>query len=1128
MASRLATAYMAIRADKQLFAKDLEDIKTMASNRLKGLKAKIEAKLDVKTLSTDISLLRKALQAKSLSIQVDAHISRASVTAAAQGLKAALNARLASGVQVSVRLNVAALRQQLRALRAAFNAAKFGIPVHFTNTSAGSSIRALRSWFRQHPIVVAIQLDPASVQRAARMLQAALQLAAGGINLNPPSAGGGTGSKRHGMLSLGRISEVATGILMAETVRHIGDAVGFMAKEMVSGNAQIEQFKSSLRIMIGDGKAATKMFSDLRQFALETAFELPDAMKAGQRLLRAGFGQEEIIPLLRDIGDAAAVSPDGLAFAVERISYALSQMHNAAKVNAQDMRQLTEAGIPAWQFLAESQGTDVATVTKMASSGQISGKEGVQAIRAGIQRNYGGAQEQWAGTVQGQWSILKEQLGRAMQQIGEGPFEGVRIAIKDMIDWTGSEEGQATIASLAETMKTLTDGALAAFSAVKQLVTGVGDFLSGIGDIVSAMLGPLANSLGSISWWFRGIIDVVHVLGLGLEFLGVSLKMLSGDFEGGAKAYKEWKKRAMGEMPSEKMDRLKRERDAKKEQEKKEQEKNRNKPKLTVTPKSVVGTEMAAWRKQQQAMYGTASTAQEQRAQASEREGFTKELLKTYDQLEDKGNPDEVSRLREKLAKMSAAGMDAQQYNEQSGIINLIEQKTKINNATEAIQNFNDKIRDTKIEIFAATDGQKMLAEAIAKGVPPDAVARIKALADSYDALKRVSEIAEEFKGLQDEMRKVQRTANERFRAQSIREDMRAAGYSEGQIEGTIAKGKALRTEAEGWKAIGEAFKDNLTPLEQFQRQVQSLGYLLSKNKITVDDYKDAVAALQKEIAKSYKEDARTGIGKYLERKRELDQLVKPAPGQKEGAISKDEYGRLLRKAKDEAFGGTVQGVMSDYNSNAAELRKLVVGKNGITQEEYEREARRLSDERAEKIQISRQGRWFSRPEAEVNAEYDKKMAELRSRVAKPGSLSPDEYNRAMLALMDERDKRLQEVYPRQQADTEYIAEANRLKDLRDRKRLSQSNYEEGLSQAWQTRQAKIAQAEGRGSKPEMVGLAEAVTQTRLAILGGKDQMQQKMLDAAKMSADANAKTAESVGKMQRDGIKVNVPAKAG
>lgn len=1177
MASRLATAYMAIRADKQLFRKDLDAIKKMAQTRLRGIKVPASLTISKASIARDMSAAQKViaqhLKSVPFTIDIKANVSgldrvvkdaqkaitRASRTtgrstggttgggggggirggAASSADPAKMARKEAAEVKKilqSIQTPYERYAERMRTLQRHMLAGRMSIPMYAragavewdkyqsqlakvaaqAKKAAGEngklSVEARRFAAEARKVTASVMTPYEQYQtRMARlqklMMSGALSPeafgragsretakwhkaeAAQGPTLSGNAAASSsqwidaTGRKYAGLVrqmsrnvatprmnlgpirsdlsklrtmfkvSFARIAEVAAGIGTVEMVRHLASGVAEFGKAMITTNANVEQFKTSLRIMMGDGKAANKMFADLRKFAIETAFTLPDAMKAAQRFMRAGFVDSDILPLLQDIGDAAAVSPDGMAFAVERISYALSQMHNAAKVNAQDMRQLTEAGLPAWKFLAESKGVSVQEVTGMASKGEISGQEGVKAIREGIRRNYGGAQQERAKDFWGMLDILKENIGLGMEQIGSGPFDSVKIAIGDMIDWTGSEEGQAVIAQLAEVMRGLADGALAAFDALNGLDNGISTLYQGIGDVVSAILGPFSDSLGSISWWFRGIIDLLHVLGLGLELVRVSFGSFLSVISGGSidtKAAEDWKKRAMGEMPSEKMDRLAREREARKNKDddyKREKQKAKPRP-----PKNVVGGELAKWQQQQKAMFGVAVTGEEKKTQASAREEFTKNLLKTYDSLKSAEPGDKVAKLREELERMAAVGIDPRQFQEMSRAINMIDAQTKINNAAQASQDFRDKIRDMRIEMGAATEGQKMLADAIAKGVPPVALVRLRQLAGEFDAVKRVSEMAGEFKNLQEEMRKLGREASESIRAQQIRADMRAAGYGENQIDATIRQDKALRSQAEAWRTFGDAMKTTLTPMQQFDKAVRLLDTLLRGHKITVEDYRKAVGNLRAELSKSAKSEARTPAGELLEKINEYNKMVG-----KDG-LTKEERDSLVRRAKGGTLGWTVKDAEEEYR--------------------YEEE------------QIG------------------------KAHKANPKDFTIKDANRALDKARRERDQRMMEAAPREAIEAQAEEQLKQLNSLKERGRISNENYDRRKQEILQMKDIALEQAGGRGRAGGYMGLAESAQNIQSAILGAKDPVQQRMLEFARKSAEANQKTAEGVTKM--------------
>lgn len=118
--------------------------------------------------------------------------------------------------------------------------------------------------------------------------------------------------------------------------------------------------------MLGSGEQAMAFYERLEQFERETPFEMPGLLKAAQRLLATKMAAEKVIPALRSIGDAVALTGGG-AEQIDRAVVALSQMSAKQKISFEEMNQLAEAGVFAWEALATTLGVDVPTAMDMAT-----------------------------------------------------------------------------------------------------------------------------------------------------------------------------------------------------------------------------------------------------------------------------------------------------------------------------------------------------------------------------------------------------------------------------------------------------------------------------------------------------------------------------------------------------------------------------------------------------------------------------------------------------------------------------------------------------------------------------------------------------------------------------------------
>ena len=89
-----------------------------------------------------------------------------------------------------------------------------------------------------------------------------------------------------------------------------------------------------------------------------------------------------------------------------------------SKVQAGEMMQLTETGIPAWKMLADQIGVSVPEAMSMVSKGAIDAATGITALVSGMEQSFGGMMDQQSQTISGTWSTLMDGLEQSAAQVG--------------------------------------------------------------------------------------------------------------------------------------------------------------------------------------------------------------------------------------------------------------------------------------------------------------------------------------------------------------------------------------------------------------------------------------------------------------------------------------------------------------------------------------------------------------------------------------------------------------------------------------------------------------------------------------------------------------------------------------
>lgn len=213
---------------------------------------------------------------------------------------------------------------------------------------------------------------------------------------------------------------------MIAGVAGLGAALAGLGAISVRSAAQMEQTEKAFTTLLKSADLAKDFLAELERFAAATPFELPGLLNASKRLLAFGFSAQQVIPILTAIGDSAAalgMGEDG----INRLTTAIGQIQAKAKVSAEEMNQINETGIPAWQLLADTIGTSIPEAMDMASKGMIDGATGVQAILTGMNKQFGGMMAEQSQTINGMMSNIQDSIGQLSTVVGKEITEAFNL-----------------------------------------------------------------------------------------------------------------------------------------------------------------------------------------------------------------------------------------------------------------------------------------------------------------------------------------------------------------------------------------------------------------------------------------------------------------------------------------------------------------------------------------------------------------------------------------------------------------------------------------------------------------------------------------------------------------------------
>jgi tape measure domain-containing protein len=202
-----------------------------------------------------------------------------------------------------------------------------------------------------------------------------------------------------------------------------GASVDF-AKGAIKAVADYEAVNISLETFLGSATAAKELFAELEQFSIKTPFTPEQVNDAAKSLLAFGEPVEGLQTTLGRIGDVASAT--GKDFNELAVIYGKARVQGT--LFAEDINQLTEAGVPVIQLFADQLGVSAGEVKKLGSEGKISFANLEQAFTTltseggrffGLTDKLSQSTAGRLSTLEGNWTELKRTVGEGVLPVFE-------------------------------------------------------------------------------------------------------------------------------------------------------------------------------------------------------------------------------------------------------------------------------------------------------------------------------------------------------------------------------------------------------------------------------------------------------------------------------------------------------------------------------------------------------------------------------------------------------------------------------------------------------------------------------------------------------------------------------------
>jgi tape measure domain-containing protein len=275
----------------------------------------------------------------------------------------------------------------------------------------------------------------------------------------------------------------ALGGFIQGAIQQLTAQLGQAARSVIEYSSNLEQAKTGFETLMGSASAAEKHLKDLQDFAKTTPFQFPDLVTASRRLQNVGLAASEVIPVMRDIGNAAAAA-GASSSELDMITLAMSQIIAKGKLSAEEVNQLAERGIPVWKMLEEQLGRSKGEIIKLAEQGKISSDIFLSAFQKFSQAHFGDAMEKQSHTFAG-----------AMSNISDAVMIAASTSFKPLFDEISKFADRVATSLSDQEEKAKGAGASFGFAIAEAIGKGMRGGLSGEGSFLKTIGSYLSTEL---------------------------------------------------------------------------------------------------------------------------------------------------------------------------------------------------------------------------------------------------------------------------------------------------------------------------------------------------------------------------------------------------------------------------------------------------------------------------------------------------------------------------------------------------------------------------------------------------------------------------------------------------------
>jgi len=271
---------------------------------------------------------------------------------------------------------------------------------------------------------------------------------------------------------------------------------GNIINSLIRITGEFEYQRTALQNIIQDATKANQIFAELKNLALESPFRMTELVTFTKQLSAFSIPKNELYDTVKMLGDIST----GLGVSMDRLILAYGQIRSASFLRGQEVRQLTEAGLPILDELAK----------------QFKNVEG-SAISAGEVFEKISRRQVSFSMVEEVFKNLTKEGGKfyEMQQKQTDTLKGQVLKLKDT--W------ELTLADVGERNNGMIKGVISLLSKALENIQKIGGGLAGI--VVASQAMKVSMSLW-VTFFAKSVSDTA-VLNANIVKMSVNIKKMT-------------------------------------------------------------------------------------------------------------------------------------------------------------------------------------------------------------------------------------------------------------------------------------------------------------------------------------------------------------------------------------------------------------------------------------------------------------------------------------------------------------------------------------------------------------------------------------------------------------------------